>query len=132
MGCFKIFLYQTHKLKQVGNSLNSKPKKETHTSSNTTESVADSTRKDSLQSGQLDWVLSHRSTQSEWNLWSHLGKTLTLSPSSKTPKQIQHSISSSLPTVDLWWRIIGIDLIATGSNPRQTTARDDGAWGTWG
>lgn len=83
--------------------------------------------REALQRGQLEQAKSHLSTHSLWKQWWHSGKTLTLSPSSNTPRHIQHSDSTPtglfprLPTPtdddDEWCKVIGKDLIMVGWRP---------------
>jgi hypothetical protein len=83
--------------------------------------TADSARIEALQSGQLDWVTSHLSTQSQWKQCWHCGKTFSLSPSSNTPRHIQHSLSTAVPLLlvpkfDLC-KVIGKALMIVDSRP---------------
>lgn len=46
--------------------------------------------------GQDGCPTSHVSIHRTWNPWWHLGKTLTFSPSAKSPRQIGHSVAGTL------------------------------------
>jgi len=48
---------------------------------------------DCLQVGQEERESNQVSMHLTWKPWLHLGKTLTFSPSSKSPRQIKHSVA---------------------------------------
>lgn len=79
-----------------------------------------------LQRGQVDRLASHRSRQSLWKAWLQTGKILTLSPSSNSPRHIQHSAASSTSITADWCKIIGRDFTISSWRPRRREG--GGAW----
>lgn len=77
---------------------------ETATSSSRREPPASgggcSRRSDCLQVGQEERESNQVSMHLTWKPWLHFGKTLTFSPSTKSPRQIKHSVAFMLMIPD--------------------------------
>lgn len=73
------------------------------------------------QIGHVECVLNHLSIHSEWKLCLQLGKTLTISPSSKILKQTEHSVESVAVTVSSGFLKvkIGREAMMEGSRPER-------------